>query len=90
MPTLLKWTYEGGAPDSAEAARRGEQRAFSGDKVEDDVFGTGVLDAISGSSAFINFGTAEATDIKQRTAEHVYVLVQRPERAAPKPTGRSD
>ena len=69
MPTLLKWTYEGGAPDSAEAARRGEQRAFSGDKVEDDVFGTGVLDAISGSSAFINFGTAEATDIKQRTAE---------------------
>ena len=78
MPTLLKWTYDGGAPDSAEAARRGEQRAFSGDKAEDDVFGTGVLDTISGSSAFINFGTAEAKDIKQRTAEHVYVLVQRP------------
>ena len=63
MPTLLKWTYDGGAPDSAEAARRGEQRAFSGDKVEDDVFGTGVLTVLSG--------------IISHTVSNVYMYVTR-------------
>ena len=64
MPTLLKWTYDGGAPDSAEAARRGEQRAFSGDKVEDDVFGTGVLTALSGISHTVsNVYVTAVTDV---------------------------
>ena len=33
MPTLLRWNYEGGIEGSDEAKRRGEQRAFAGDKV---------------------------------------------------------
>ena len=36
-PSLYVWDYDGGADDSPEAARRGEQSASAGDLVIDDV-----------------------------------------------------
>ena len=39
MPTIYKWEYTGGEDGSAEAARRGTQRAFANDYVVDDIFG---------------------------------------------------
>ena len=61
MPTLLKWTYEGGRDGSEEAKRRGEQRAYAGDKVVDDALGNGILDRVNGTDLMINVGTTEGT-----------------------------
>jgi len=56
MPMLLTWEYGGGVDGSAEAARRGTQRAYSGDTVIDDVHGQGMIDRLDGTILIIQFG----------------------------------
>ena len=71
-PTLLRWEFEGGKEGSPEAARRGEQRAYSGDVVVDDYFGQGKLQSMAGGQLSIIFdGDEEALP---RTSGHVYAL----------------
>jgi hypothetical protein len=89
MPTLLKWEFTGGDDGSELAKHRGEQRAYAGDKVEDEMMGQAMLDAIDRTYAFLNFGTSEAPDVNRRRLCHVRVLQQREKLAAEKPTGRS-
>ena len=88
MPTLLKWVYDGGAGGSEEAKRRGEQRAYAGDVVVDDVLGKGLLNRLDGGIVEIEFGMGEAKEMKTRTCGHVYVLEPRPAREMLAPTGR--
>ena len=45
-PSLLVWIYTGGEDGSPEAARRGEQLAYAGDDVMDDVLGKGIINSV--------------------------------------------
>jgi hypothetical protein len=63
-PTLLRWKYDGGQDGSAEAARRGEQRAYADDVVVDDAFGRGKLKGMGGSDLQIIFDGDE--DVGER------------------------
>ena len=85
MPTLLRWEYTGREDDSPAAAERGEQRAFAGDAVNDDVHGEGVLDRLEGAVIFIRFPDGE---VKQRTCAYVRAKVNRPVREMPARIGR--
>ena len=83
MPTILTWVFDGGDDSSdasdrmqARATRRGErQRVHSGDKVEDDVLGVGIIEKIDGGYMTIIFGSGDTQEIKERTCGHATAVV---------------
>ena len=57
-PTLLSWIYSGGKDGSPEADRRGEQLAYAGDDVMDDVLGRGVIITVDRGDVVVEFARA--------------------------------
>ena len=81
-PSLLVWIYTGGEDGSPEAARRGEQLAYAGDDVMDDVLGKGIINSVDRGDVVVEFGMDGSKEQRSRTAGHVYVLAPRKRAAA--------
>lgn len=77
MPTLLVWTYTGGEDGSEDAERRGEQRAYPGDTIVDDVFGKGEIVRLDGTEIVATFDDGDAEGEQTRSQGHVYALANR-------------
>lgn len=94
MPTLLTWEYQGGGDGSDDAARRGEQRVYPGDRVMDDVLGLGVAVSMDGPSLLVEFAHANMDsstgrkEVKLRTAGHIRAIASRDPRPTREATGR--
>ena len=50
---MIKWQFEGGESGSALARKRGEQRAYAGDAVYDEMLGEAKLISRGSSNAFL-------------------------------------
>ena len=82
MPTVIRWLYQGGddTPGAspaqlAKAARRGEQqRACAGDKVDDDLFGVGVVQRMDSRSVCVS-RLAPVTGVVTKSAHECHTCL---------------
>ena len=83
LALMIKWQFEGGESGSALARKRGEQRAYAGDAVFDEMLGEAKLISRGSSNAFlqIEVDTLGNKEAVPRTAGHIYAVVQRAERS---------
>ena len=83
LALMIKWQFEGGESGSALARKRGEQRAYAGDAVFDEMLGEAKLISRGSSNAFlqIEVDTLGNKEVVPRTASNIYVVVQRAERS---------
>ena len=60
LALMIKWQFEGGESGSALARKRGEQRAYAGDAVYDEMLGEAKLISRGSSNAFLQIESASS------------------------------